>query len=43
VTLLLLMNLGFAGSGVAPAAFKAFWLSTLNAQIGPTPQQPSPL
>jgi hypothetical protein len=36
------MNLGFAGSGVAPAAFKAFWLVHLNQEIGPTPQEPSP-
>lgn len=42
MTLALLINLGFAGSGVAPAAFKAFWLCTVNQQIGPTPQQPSP-
>lgn len=41
--MLFLFLLGiWGGPAGIPPAFKPFWLVHLNAQIGPTPQQPSP-
>lgn len=39
--LLLLSGLWGGPAGVTPP-FKAYWLTTVNQQIGPTPQAPTP-
>jgi hypothetical protein len=40
VTLLLLVNLGLAGSGVTGPSFNPAWAVNSNAYLGPTAPQP---
>jgi hypothetical protein len=43
MVLLMLAGIWGGPAGVTPpVTFKAYWMTTVNQQIGPTPQEPAP-